>query len=432
MYQQYHLTADLPVVDKVDVLVVGGGTAGTFAAISAGMQGARTLLIEKNGKLGGTVTSAGVNFPGLFHAWGEQIIAGPCWESVSRAVSFDNLELPKFDRFPKDHWLQQIDINPFTYAAVLDRMAEEAHVTTILHTMVSYAEEEADGVTVLCTSKEGLWAVKTKILIDATGDANITGMLGYPRVRSEVLQPATLMNDLGGYDLSQMEELAFSRLVKEAVGNGILEETDMQGGNLYHQLARYRISMHIPEVDASTSHGKTMAEIKARKTLMKIVRFLKTVPGLETLHVVHAAEECGIRETCRIVGEATITSEAYLSGHVYDDAVCYAFYPIDLHIPNGIKQIFLEEGIVPTIPYKAMIPKGAKRLLVAGRCISGDTDSNSATRVQAPCMATGQAAGIAAALAAATETPVPDVSFDVLRSRLEAIGAIVPYKGRRF
>lgn len=418
---------ELTITDKADVVVIGGGTAGVFAAISSGMQGAKTILIEKNGKLGGTITCGGVNFPGLFHAWGEQIIAGPCWESVKRAVAIDHTRLPDFSKIPEHHWQQQIRLNIFSYSLVLDQMCAEAGVDVRLHTMLAFAQETDDGVYVVCVSKEGLWAVKTKFIIDATGDANVVGILGYARIRSESLQPAMLIHHISGYDISKIDEKMVKERVAKAVEAGILAEKDMQGGNIYHHLAINRLMMHITDIDASTSCGKTTAEIAGRKTLAKMIEFLRSIPGLENLRVDYFAEECGIRETYRIIGETTITADEYLSGYVYEDAVCYAFYPIDLHVPNGIKQVFLEKGIVPTIPYGALIPKGSKRLLAAGRCISGDTDANSAYRVQAPCMAMGQAAGVAAAICARENiSSVKEAPFRLLCDKLKEIGAIVP------
>jgi hypothetical protein len=426
MNEVYKLNRNIFVKGNYDVVVVGGGASGTFAAISSAMKGAKTMLIEKNGKLGGTITSAGVNFPGLFHAWGKQIISGPCWDSVKRATEFDNIELPDFSKIPVNHWEHQIPINLFTYSVVLDTMCEEVNVDVRLHTMVSYSEETEDGVYVINTSKEGLWAVKTKVLIDATGDANVAGILGYERVRSETLQPGTLINNICGYDRNNLNKVEIEAREKKAIEEGIINREDVWSG-LYNQLKSGRISMHITDADGSTSEGRTYVEIKARKTLFKLVSFLKTIPGLENLTVDYCAEECGIRETYRIVGEKIINADEYINGYVYDDAVCYGFYPIDLHVQNGIKQVFLQEGIAPTVPYGALIPKGSERLLVAGRCISGDADSISALRVQAPCMAMGQAAGVAAYIASRDNIRVSEVDIDELKKQLADIGAVVPF-----
>lgn len=411
---------------RTDVVVVGGGTAGCFAAIAAAKAGAKTILVEKNGILGGTITSSAVNFPGLFFAWGKQIIAGPCWESILRAQSIGAAVIPEISRRPQAHWHEQILLNIFSYTQILDELCLESGVELRLHTMAAAVEEKDEHILLTTAQKEGLVQIEAAVLIDATGDANVIRMAGYDCEKSDTLQPATLINNIGGYQVETIDREKIEKAVLEAYTNERLNPQDFQGKNLYDLLLEGRISMHIECVDAETSAGRTRLEVEARATLMRIVSFLREIPGLENLHVISAASECGVRETCRIIGEKTVTSEDYLAGKVYDDAVCYAFYPIDLHQPLGIKQIFLEEGVVPTIPYGALIPRGAKRLLAAGRCIASDSDANSAIRVQAPCMAVGQAAGTAAAIAARENASVGSVPYHELKAALQNIGAIIP------
>lgn len=108
-----------------DVVVVGGGTAGVFAAISAARTGAKTILIEKNSMLGGTITAAAVNFPGLFFAWGNQIIDGPCWEAIERTIELGGARMPKISCQPVNHWEEQILLNRFVYTYVLNEMCRE-------------------------------------------------------------------------------------------------------------------------------------------------------------------------------------------------------------------------------------------------------------------------------------------------------------------
>ena len=417
---------EIPVLKNVDVAVIGGGTAGCFAAIAAAKTGAKTLLVEKNGLLGGTMTAAGVNYPGLFFAWGEQIIAGPCWEAVLRTVQAGGASLPRITKHPAKHWQEQIRLDSFIYTCILEQMCIENGVELVMHTMVSAVQDTAGGVELVFTSKEGLWGIRAKAVIDATGDADAAGLAGYRREKSGHLQPATLINDIAGYDIDQVDSDRVNAAVEKALLSGEIKIEDIQGGNLFGQLRAHRISMHVTDVDASTSGGNTAAEVKARRQLAALIAFLKTIPGLENTYVSRFAQECGIRETFRIAGEKTVTKEDYLNGTVYDDAVCFAFYPVDLHVPDGIMQIFLRENIVPTIPYGALIPKGSKRLLAAGRCLSADTQANSACRVQAVCMATGQAAGVAAALAARLNISVNEISIERLHSGLKSIGAIVP------
>ena len=167
-------------------------------------------------------------------------------------------------------------------------------------------------------------------------------------------------------------------------------------------------------------------EQAARKDAFRVAQFLRSFPGCEEFRIEEFSLECGVRETNRILGEVTVTAEDYISGRVFPDAVCNAFYPIDLHQPPyGIKQVFFEEGKHATVPYGALIPKGARHLLAAGRILSSDTDANSALRVQAVCMATGQAAGCAAALCAKAGIGVKELSLDALRGELLRQGAIL-------
>lgn len=406
---------------QTDVVVVGGGTAGVFAAIAAARCGAKTVLIEKNSTLGGTMTVANVNFPGLFYAWGKQIIDGPCWEAIQRTDALSGAVIPSIQFQPKNHFDEQITLNRFAYTAVLWEMLHEAGVTVITSAMVSCAAEVERGVCLLVTAKEGLLQLDAKVAVDATGDANLTQILGYPVEKSPAQQPATLQNHISGYDPAAIEP--------DALKKAFLEETFapyITADKLLHWLHRGRINVHVPCEDADTSAGKTKVEQDAYALLLKILRFYRRLPGLENLTVDFVAEETGIRESNRIVGEETVFAEDYITGKDYPDAVCYAFYPIDLHVMDGIRQKFFDENKVGQIPYGALIPKNANHLLVAGRCIASDTDANSAIRVQAPCMATGQAAGCAAAICAMESLPVKDLPFSLLRKKLEAIGAIVP------
>ncbi|MFC3772053.1 FAD-dependent oxidoreductase [Paenibacillus sp. GCM10012303] len=423
------VTIPLPAKDEVygeyDIMVFGGGSAGCTAAIQAARAGKRTALVEKNGILGGTTIVASVNFPGLFHAWGKQVIRGIGWEIIERTAELDGAELPDFSVVPPRHWKHQILVNRFIYSAVLDQLCMESGVSLRLHEMPAAVRKGEDGLYVALVGKSGLRWFKTRKLVDATGDADVAGMMGYARRKGEVLQPGTLINDIGGYDPAAVDEGELGRLYEEALLCG---EVDRSRNGLYNDLRAGRINMHVQHIDGSESESRTAAEVKARRNLLDTVRLLRRVPGCEKLEVRYVANECGIRETWRIDGEAEVDEQSYVSGYVWPDAVCYSFYPIDLHHHSGyhIEQKYLQPGIVATLPYRALIPKGSDDLLVAGRCISGDRMANSAFRVQASCMATGQAAGMAAAIAAELNCSVRDVPMELLREHLERSGAIVP------
>lgn len=414
-------SCDIKRTVSADVAVIGGGTAGVFAAISAAKTGAKTVLIEKNNILGGTVTVANVNYPGLFFAWGKPIIDGPCMEAVRRTIKAGGAVMPKISRKPEYHWQEQILLNRFIYTAVLFQMCDEAGVTVLCSAMISDVAEEKDGLCLIVTDKSGLLQIKAKKAIDATGDANLCQIAGYAVEKSAEQQPATLQNHISGYDISAIPT--------EEIRNGF-SSSDLPDFVTADDLIRYlriqKIDMHVASVDADTSEGKTALEKRAYYQTLKAYEYLRSMKGLEGLRIDFAAEETGVRETNRIVGESTVTEEDYIGGKFYPDSVCYAFYPIDRHVPDGIVQRFHEEDVTAKIPYRALIPKKSKHILCAGRCISSDIYANSAVRVEAVCMATAQAAGCAAALAAESGAEVKKVPYPSLCRALEAIGAIVP------
>ena len=419
----------IPVLDRCDVVVVGGGPAGCTAAIQAARLGARTALVEKNGILGGTTVVASINFPGLFHAWGKQVIRGIGWELIERTVARGGAVLPDFSSIPPRHWMHQIRVNRFVYASVLDEACTAAGVLIRLHEMPACVDELDGELALVVAGKTGLGAILAKKIVDATGDANVVHLMGYPLQKSEAMQPGTLAYELSGYDINNIDKDALQRLAEEAVREGRLFPTDYRNGRppLWSELrGGTGNAMHVVDIDGTTSAGRTDAELKARRVLSRIYNFLRTVPGCENIQVSYVANECGVRDTRRIVGEVQITVDHYRSGYVWPDAVCYSFYPIDVHVKGAIDTRPLEPGVVPTIPYRALIPKGSDHLLAAGRCISGDLEASSAYRVQASCMAIGQAAGAAAAIAARDRVSVRDVDVQKLRRALVRHGAIVP------
>ncbi len=421
----YSLKKEIEIKYDVDVLVVGGGTAGTFAAISAARRGAKVLLVEKNGVLGGTMTTCGVNFPGLFYAWGKQIISGPCYESIERTAALGGAKIPEITRKPQYHFLEQIRLNKFIYMCVLDEMCKESGVDVVFHSMLSHIEEKENGVFAVVTGKIGMFAVKAYCVIDATGDANVTTMMGYPCEIGEAQQPATLANKLDGYDYASLDLDYIASYVDKAVKNGEIF-SELNGKKIANYLRRHILDIHIPCRDCSDSESKGYTERIAREKLQKIIMFLKKIKGLERIFVSEVSSECGIRETKRIVGETVVSAKDYIEGKFFKDSIAYAFYPIDLHVMNGIKQQFFAEDEMAKIPYSAMIPKGSERIIAAGRIISSDRDANSALRVQAPCMAMGQAAGCAAVIAAKRSINLKDVDYGELCKALTELGAIVP------
>jgi hypothetical protein len=415
-----------------DVIVIGGGTAGIVAAIQAGRAGARALLVEKNGMLGGTTTAAGVNFPGLFFAWGRQIIAGIGWDLVRRTLEETGEPLPDMTDPAQPNWRRHIRINIAVFAALADQAVLDAGVDLHLHTMLA-GVRRTEGLwhVQLCT-KSGLREASAKVLVDCTGDGNAVSLAGLPVDRPDPIQPGTLTMHCSGYDPETLDVAAIDSALEKALTAGELQYTDVgwdrTKGVCGFLRGRGHNNNHITTGPADTGEGRTRAEIAARQSMLRMFRFFRRQPGLENFRIDWVAAEVGIRETVVIRGKGRITLADYLAGRQYDDSLCYSFYPIDIHLDAGagIDYRQLPEGTLPTIARAAMLPTDCEFLIVAGRCISGDREAHSAYRVQATCMATGQAAGAMAALSVQTgqdpeHLPIPDI-----RALLRKHGAIVP------
>jgi hypothetical protein len=370
----------------VDVLVVGGGTAGHVAAIQAGRAGASVLLVERGAQLGGAMTTGGVAFPGLFDAWGKQIIAGIGWELVKESVELDQGTFPDFAKVPQRHWQNQVFTNQFLYAILAEEKCAKAGVRVAYHEFPQAVAKSGERWQVDCVGFGTRRRVNCKQIIDCTGGAEVVGLLGLPRLREDERQPGSYLFMLG--------------------------EAHEPGRNQIHRL-------YVHGADSTNSRTVTEANLTGRKAILEKLR-------KDGGRLMHLQPETGFRESYRIEGETVVTVNDYRSGRKFDDAVCHAFYPVDLHTKHGVKPEPLKRGVIPTIPLRALIPKGSRNLIVAGRCVSSDRLANSGLRVQASCMAMGQAAGAAATLAAKAGTTPLEVPLKEIHDLLRTHGAIIP------
>lgn len=418
---------------ETDVLVVGGGTAGVVAAIQAGRAGVKTCLIESGSQLGGTTTTGGVSFPGIFHAWGKQIIGGIGWELVMEAVKLNDEILPNFSIIPNNtsirHWRHQVTVNGALYAMLAEEKCLEAGVD------IHYYETPTE-----ITFNNGKWTVKTvgkgivneiscNQIIDCSGNAAAASIAGFTLLREEDTQPGSFIFRIGGYDFDSLD---LSKIPKEYHGRLqqnmlINEEVKVESSvNNFPPTPPYNY-VYVHGADSSTAELHTKANIEGRASLLNLIRKLRTFPGCEKLKLMSAQPETAVRETYRIDGLYKVTHEDYVSGKVFEDSLSYSFYPIDLHRDGqSIYQEFLKQDIVATIPLRALIPKNSRNFLVGGRCLSSDRLSNSALRVQASCMGMGQAAAAAAVLAIKNKVTPADVPIDELKRLLKEHGGIVP------
>ena len=411
---------------KTDVLVVGGGTAGTIAAIQAGRAGARTILIESGSQLGGTMTTGGVTFPGIFHAWGKQIIGGIGWELVTDCVKLNGDKLPDFSIPPDRHWKHQVSINGFLYTLLAEEKCIEAGVD-IRYYEAPTSVRFVDGEWVVQTMGKGvITQITCNQIIDCTGNASITSMAGFDVLRETETQPGSLIFQIGGYDYNALDLTKIPKQYHHVLRQNMIknqlrtsaENTFVPYGYVY-----------VPEADSSNSESHTMANREGRSALLNLVRKLRTFPGCENLRILDLKTETAVRETFRVDGEYKISHDDYLKGEVFEDAISNSFYPIDLHREGKtIYQEFLEPDVVASIPLRALIPKKSKNFLVAGRCVSSDRMANSALRVQASSMGMGQAAAAAAVLANKQGVSPLQVPIGDVKQLIREHGGIIPIR----
>ena len=407
-----------------DVLVVGGGTAGVIAAIQAGRAGCKTVLIENGSQLGGTITTGGVVFPGLFHAWGRRVIGGPGWELVRESVDLEH-GFPDFSTQPGRHWHHQVPVDGPLYAMLAEEKCLEAGVD------IRYYETPTS-----LTFRDNKWYVKIagkgiqkevicNQIVDCTGNAAVTSLAGFGVRREEVTQPGSILFTLGGYDYGSLD----LELIPDQYRNMLRQNWRIKGGgaDFSNQPFTPYTFLVVNGADSTTSESHTNANINGRTAVLQILRELRSLPGCEKIKIVDMRPETAVRETYRIDGVYSITYSDYINGKVFDDSLSYSFYPIDLwREGEPILQEYLDKDTIATVPLRALIPKGSENLIVAGRCVSSDRMANSALRVQASCMGMGQTAGAAAAIASIKGTTPLNVPIDELKKMIENHGGIIP------
>ena len=231
--------AEPEVTQNVDVLVVGGGTAGTIAAIQAGRAGASVLLVERGAQLGGTMTTGGVAFPGLFDAWGKQVIAGIGWELVKESVELDQGKFPDFAKVPQHHWQNQVFTNQFLYAILAEEKCEKAGVQIAYHEFPQTATKTDKGWQVDCVGFGTKRRVHCKQIIDCTGGAEVVGLLGFARLREDERQPGSFLY--------------------------MMDESHDPGRNQIHRL-------YVHGADSTNSRTVTHANLTGRKSILVEVR----------------------------------------------------------------------------------------------------------------------------------------------------------------
>ncbi len=400
---------DLPIVAEPDVAVGGGGPGGIMAALAAGRRGAKTLLIERYGFLGGMATAGLMTSFNGFRNEHEpnhvQTVRGLAQELVDRLAAAGGAcartSHGHFGELKPGHCPYAVSFDPEVLKSVALEMLAHAGVELMLHTAFSDTLADDRNVSaVIVENKSGRQAVRAQMYVDATGDGDVAARAGarFEKVKKsgERMMAVTLMYRVMGVPAPPEGE-------RRLWVNGLTT----------------RWGPRINEVDGSNAADLTAAEIEARRAVMEHVESLRK--DFPDVTLVETATTIGVRETRRITGLYTISEEDALTGRRQPDSIAVSSNPV----PNYYGKRYFLEHLGFEIPYRSLVPADLDNLLLAGRCISASQPAFQSARSMAPNMAISQASGTAAAMCVAADCQPADLDVAALQERLEKDGALV-------
>ncbi|MDR1971227.1 MAG: FAD-dependent oxidoreductase [Treponema sp.] len=449
---------------KYDVIVIGGGPAGAMAAIAAGRNGAKTLLVEQYGYLGGMLTAGGVGPQMTYHAGTTQVVDGIPGEFIRRMVreGFSPGHLEDFAGYT-------YSVTPFDAEGmklVLENMALEAGAELLYHTVYTGCEVEGGNIVkVKLYAKNGFFEASARVFVDASADADLAVHAGvsavYGREEDGLAQPMTMNMKVYGVDREKVLDYVLTNRedMLATIPFDHLREiprTGIQGGFKLigkakkegrftvdrghvlcfetNNLGEFIVNMsRISRKSAVDPFDVSAAEIEGRRQCFELLKFLRDdVPGFEHCALLSIGPNIGIRESRKINGVYKLSAADLLENTMFDDAVAMAGYPIDVHPPDGISKPHrkFKDGSWYSVPYRSLISAEIKNMIVAGRCISVSHEALGTIRVTPLVMALGQAAGTAAALGARGNGSLRDLDIPLLQKTLVKDGAFLePYRG---
>src|SRR5438105_2563752 len=399
----------LPIVEEADLVVVGGGSAGTAAAIPAARAGLRTVSVDDAPFLGGMSTGGCVGtFCGFYFRDRNgdlvRLVGGFAAEVMdrlaARGLCYGPVPFKTTAAVPYVPWGRK---RPYA------RMARaEGALTVYLHARFVRAlahDGAIDAVTV--ATRGGPVAMKAAYFIDASGDSLLALAAGAPTEKGETLQYPSMMFYMQRVDLEKALPHLFSlsELLEKHFATAGLPR---RSGNIIPTgragevlVAMSRVGLEGRPLDASDAAQLTLGEMLGREQAERCADFLRAhMPGFEGAFISDTAPRLGVRETRRLRGRYALTEDDVLGGRKFDDGVCRNAWPIELHVAGGATEWrFLDDGLWYTVPYRCLVPDRIRNLLVAGRCVSATREGFASVRVIGQCMGEGQAAAIAAGVA---------------------------------
>lgn len=435
---------DVPVRHDVDVFIAGGGPAGCAAAVYAARQGARVFLAEGHSCLGGMGTAGlvpafmqfgdGVTF--LAAGFGEELLQKLIAAGGSYAAK------PGADRtgcYP---------IDAEALKRVYDALLQEAGVEFSLHATLIGVEAAGGAVqTAILWGKSGMYAVRAKVFIDGTGDGDLAAWAGAPFEKGDDqggMMPGTLCSLWSDVDFDAYGAAGGgpqNQKIEQAFKDGVMTYCDKHlpgmfyvaphvgGGNIGHTFG----------VDSTDERSLTAALVWGRKLVLEYERYYKQyLTGFANMRLMATGSLLGVRESRRIMGDYVLCLEDFKKRAVFADEIGRYCYPVDIHVsrPNDeteykrfekeFAELRYKKGESYGVPYRCLVPRGLRNVLVAGRCISSDRFLQGSIRVMPGCYITGQAVGMAAAMAAGSSGDARAVDVKELQQRLRKAGAYLP------